>query len=242
MTVGGNMITVGNSIQQELIRRSDYAIRNPEFIHNNDGSDTEHVYGTKGEYWATNTTGEWKVTFVPFKLSPVLPAYKPVILVVQGNVEGRFTTQPKGILWHSTRSGNQTYNESQEFFGTVQYVRQGADGLGWHATVGPGLLAVHMFASEWAYNAREHSSEYIAIEVAQRGLDTPISADSIKTAAYFVKVSVLPVWPNLDLNKQIHHSQTAAGIRDGKTDIYRRNDIWAIEQWNAQFLETLHSI
>jgi hypothetical protein len=62
----GNMITVGDSIQQELTRRGDYAIKNPEFFSNNDGSSTEHVVGTKGEYWATNTTGSWVVTVVPF--------------------------------------------------------------------------------------------------------------------------------------------------------------------------------
>lgn len=236
------MITVGNAIQTELTRRSDYAIRDPEFYNNNDNSTTEHVYGTKGEYWASNTTGEWKVTFAPFKPSPALPKYKPVVLAVQGNVEGRFVREPKGILWHATRSTSTIYNEVQEFYGTVQHVRNGAGGLGWHATVGPDLLAVHMLAAEWAFSAREHSDDYIAIEVAQRQLDVPIQVSSIKAAAHFVKVYVLPVWPNLDVVNQVHHSQLAAGIRDGKTDIFRRNDTLAIESWNAQFLETLRSI
>lgn len=237
------MITVGNAIWAEMTRRSDHAIINPKFNDNNDGSQTEYVVGTKGEYWACNTTGNWVVTFIPFKVASNVNTYKPVILNVRGNVEGRFVSQPKGILWHSTRSGNANNNESAEFYGTVNYVRDGADGLGWHATVGPNLLAVHMLAAEWAYNAREHSDDYIAIEVAQSLLDKPISAGSIKAAAYFVKVYVKPVWPDMfqSLN-QAHHSQTAAGIRDGKSDIYRRNDVLAINSWNKEFLETLEGL
>lgn len=62
----GDMITVGAGIQAEMTKRNDYAIKNPVFYSNNDNSTTEHVVGTKGEYWASNTTGSWVVTFVPF--------------------------------------------------------------------------------------------------------------------------------------------------------------------------------
>jgi hypothetical protein len=178
----------------------------------------------------------------PFRIGPAPIGYKPVILSVQGNVEGRFASAPKGILWHSTRSTSPTNTEAQEFYGTVNYVRQGADGLGWHATCGPNLLAVHMLAAQWAYNAREHSDDYIAIEVAQRNIDIPISLDSVKAAAYFIKMYVLPIWPSLDLNNQVHHSQTVAGIRDGKSDIFRRQDTNIIQQWNMQFLNVLRSL
>lgn len=59
------MITVGPGIQVELTKRGDHAIVNSKFYDNNDHSNTEYVIGTKGEYYATNTTGEWVTHFFP---------------------------------------------------------------------------------------------------------------------------------------------------------------------------------
>lgn len=140
-----------------------------------------------------------------------------------GSVAGRLTRTPIGIILHSTRSTVARYSEAEEWGATVNYVRRGAAGLGWHATIGPGLLAIHMEADEWGHNAREHSSTYIAIELAQSTADKPISDESVESAAWYVRDRVLPRWPALSMNLVLH-SELPAGVRDGKSDAFPRDD------------------
>lgn len=179
-------------------------------------------------------------TLLPKRVSPAQP-YRPVILTVQGHVEGVFSTQPKGILVHSTRSTNQTNNQLQEFYGTLNYVRGGADGLGWNATCGPNILAIHMQANQWAWNAREDSLNYIAIEHAQANLNDPIDDNTLKASAYYIKHYVLPMWPKMPLSI-IHHSELPAGIRDGKTDVYSRTDTLNIKKFNNRLYDLIKEV
>lgn len=176
----------------------------------------------------------------PFRISP-LHSYKPTILHVGGNVEGTMTTQPKGILAHGTRSGNSSNTESQEFYGTLNFIRNGAAGLGWHATIGPNLLSIHMSAEQWAYNAREHSDKWIALEFAQPVLGAEISDASIKAGAYYIKHYALRSWPTLPMTI-IHHSELPAGIRDGKTDIFARQDTQGIITFNNRLLQAIKEV
>lgn len=140
-----------------------------------------------------------------------------------GNVAGSFIATPLGIILHSTRSTVARYSEREEWGATINYVRNGAGGLGWHATIGPGLCAIHMAPDQWGHNAREHSAAYIAIELAQSTVDKPISDAEVETAAWYIKEHVLPRWPALPMNLVLH-SELPAGRRDGKTDAYAHDD------------------
>lgn len=143
------------------------------------------------------------------------------MLDVPGHIAGHFHSPPRGIILHATRSGKAGRSEADEFGATLKFVASGAGGLGWHATVGPGLVALHLPAQRWGWNAREHSSEYLAIEFSQAQLGDPISDASIEAAAWWIEHVARPAWPDLPLNL-VHHSELPAGIRDGKTDVAPR--------------------
>lgn len=140
-----------------------------------------------------------------------------------GNVAGTFTRPPHGIILHSTRSGRY-WGEENEYIGTLSYVDNGAAGLGWNATIGPGEICEHINVDHWGWNARGHSRHYLAIEFAQARLGDPISDESIAAAAYWIKHFAEPSWPNV-ANKLIEHRELAAGIADGKTDIGADQDV-----------------
>jgi hypothetical protein len=136
---------------------------------------------------------------------------------LQGNVEGSFAKVPSGMILHGTRSG-QPYAVDKEYMSTINYVTAGASGLGWNATVGDGVICWHMPVTQWAYNARESSDDYGAVEIAQSNIGVPITDRQIEGIA---KVWVAfrnhygPSFPMYFVN----HSELPAGIRDGKTDV-----------------------
>lgn len=125
------------------------------------------------------------------------------------------------MILHSTRSG-QNYNTTQEHNATVNYVKSGADGLGWTATIGDGVICYHMSLDEWGWNARAASSKWLAVELAQAKLDGPILDSQIEAAAA-VWIEARSIWPSLPL-KFINHSDLPEGIADGKSDVCRRGD------------------
>lgn len=150
------------------------------------------------------------------------PAGKPTpqVISVPGNVVKSFNTangRPMGFILHATRSG-QNYSERQEFDATVNYVKAGAGGLGWNCTVGPGIVADHVDVGHWAWNAREASPEYLAIEVAQAKLGQPISQATFDTLVWWIHTQANHV-PRYFIN----HSDLTAGRRDGKSDLFPAN-------------------
>lgn len=78
-----------------------------------------------------------------------------------------------------------------------------------------------MDAGQWAYNAREHSDDYGAVEIAQAALGGAVTERQIEGIA---KVWVMfrdhygASFPLYFVN----HSELPAGIRDGKTDVEPR--------------------
>lgn len=136
-----------------------------------------------------------------------------------GNEAGSMFRTPKGIILHGSRS-TQNYNTEQEYQGTLRYVRNGAGGFGWHASVGDYKICYHMPFHRWGHNAREHSLEYIAVELAQANEGDPISDGEIIAAAA-VYHDALATWPALPMFFP-YHSELPAGIRDGKTDVEPR--------------------
>jgi hypothetical protein len=151
---------------------------------------------------------------------------------VPGNVVGEFVAgKPLGWILHATRSG-QPYSERQEFDGTVNYVKAGAAGLGWEATIGPGLVAIHNPPHEWAYNAREHSDDYRAVEIAQAHLGDPISDATLETLAWYIRT-----YGGATPRVFVFHSGLPAGQRDGKTDPFASGD-----PAGAVFLQRLRAL
>lgn len=134
-----------------------------------------------------------------------------------GNVAGTFADAPLGLILHGSRSG-QPYSINREYAATVNYVASGAAGLGWNATVGDGVVALHMAVTEWGWNARGASSRWAAVELAQANLGDPISALQIEgAAAMWVKLrdhygKAFPL-------RFVNHSDLLEGRQDGKTDV-----------------------
>lgn len=84
------------------------------------------------------------------------------------------------------------------------------------------MLAIHLTPKEWGWNAREHSNDYLAVEVAQANLGDPLGPRTIDTIAWYVVYQVLPVWPTLPMFFP-QHSTLPAGIVDGKSDLYPKD-------------------
>lgn len=138
-------------------------------------------------------------------------------------VQGEMTA-PKGLLLHSSRSGHAGNSEMLEYQATARYCVYNPDGLAWHASVGPGIIAVHMTPRQWGWNARAPASQqYIAVEFAQPTIGDAISDEQIEAYCWWVLNEVLPVWPNLP-HVLVHHASLASGIADGKSDVYPNGD------------------
>lgn len=161
--------------------------------------------------------------------------WRPALITVPGNVAGWFTAYPKGIILHATRSGNIYYSESEEFVGTVNFVKAGAGGLGWNALVGPAIVAEHMGLTEWGWNAREHSPEYLAVEVAQPYYGAPISDATFRALVWYLR-RAFGLWASLVPSAETlpYHSELPAGRRDGKSDIF-----WPQDPEGAAFRDRL---
>ena len=148
--------------------------------------------------------------------------YEPVIDSVSGGGAGNFTGTPKGVILHGSRSGSNNDTE-REYTGTVNYVRAGANGLGWHATIGDDRIALHIGPEGYGWNARAASSKYLAVEFAQAVEAKPISDGQVRAFAWWFRNKARATWPNLPLNFPTHAEVEArgeTGARDGKTDVF----------------------
>lgn len=118
-------------------------------------------------------------------------------------------------MLHGTRSG-QPYDPDREFNGTLNYVRNGADGKGWNVTIGPGIYSQHMAPNQWGWHVGSNSSRFIGIEFAQGQLDSIITESQIQTAAWWLLNVAKKQWPNLNLSASgfVNHSDIDAGNTD----------------------------
>lgn len=105
---------------------------------------------------------------------------------------------PQGFLLHGSRSGLDR-SENDEFWSTVRYAQAGGgpQGLAWHCTAMSGKAAYHMSPRQWGWSAYEASKHYIAVEFSQPRLGDYISDESIDAFCYYVRLDVLPVWPDI---------------------------------------------
>ncbi len=141
---------------------------------------------------------------------------------------GRFSSMPKGIILHGSRSGAAGNPKAKEYLGTARYEVSNPDGLGWNATIGEYRVAIHLDPQAWGWNARAASDNYLGVELAQATVDEPITDPQVAAFVDWVKTRVLPVWPGLPLVFPTHAElDGTAGYgpyHDGKTDCFPKND------------------
>lgn len=148
----------------------------------------------------------------------VVPA--PLVEYIAGNYADGYRGTPKGVILHGTRSGGANSVE-QEYQGTLNFVRSGAGGLGWTATIGENKVCTHMDCGLWGWNARAASPHYLATEFAQAHLGDLITDGQIDTFVWWFKYIARNRWPNLPAYF-VNHSDidgNETGNYDGKTDV-----------------------
>ncbi len=144
--------------------------------------------------------------------------YRPDVLdIPTGNSQGGLHVPPLGCILHGTRSGIAKHSVTDEFEATCRYVTGGSMGLAWNVTIGEDAIAIHLPPSEWGWNAREASSQWLAAEFAQPTSGDAITDGQVRAFAWWMSDVVRPVWPRIEYNF-IGHSELPAGIRDGKND------------------------
>lgn len=155
---------------------------------------------------------------------------------------GTFAAPPKGIILHGSRSGAAGNPKGKEYLGTARYEQSNPDGLGWHATIGEGVVAVHLAPNEWGWHARAASKLYLGVEFAQATADEPITDGQVAAFVDWVRTRVLAVWPGLPLafptHAELDGTAEYGGYRDGKTDVFPKGAP-ATEQLRAKILAAL---
>jgi hypothetical protein len=138
---------------------------------------------------------------------------------------GRFPAMPKGIILHGSRSGVAGNPKDAEYAATARYEVANPNGLGWHATIGEGKVAVHMTPQEWGWHALQASKVYIGIEFAQAVEGEPITDPQVAALADWIKTRVQPAWPTLPLHFPSHaEADREQGVSQGKTDAFKLGD------------------
>lgn len=141
---------------------------------------------------------------------------------------GRFGGTPKGVILHGSRSGRADRTKLAEYRATAEYEVANAAGLGWHATIGEGRVAVHLSPLEWGWNARAASPNYLAVELAQATVDEPITDAQVAALADYLERHVFPAWPDLPRHFPSHAELDGTpeygNAVDGKSDVFPDGD------------------
>lgn len=140
---------------------------------------------------------------------------------------GRFSSMPKGVILHGSRSGVAGNPKDKEYLGTARYEVANTDDLGWNATIGENKVAVHLTPQEWGWNARGSSDNWLAVEIAQATVDEPITDAQVAALADWIKTRVLPAWPSLPMMFPSHAELDGTpeyGPKDGKSDVFPLGD------------------
>ena len=157
------------------------------------------------------------------------------------NIGGQFSTVPKGIILHGSRSGVSGNPKAREALGCSNWVNNNPSGMGWNATIGENEYYVHMPASMWGWNAFSASDDYLAVEFAQATVDEPITDAQVDAFVHYVKTQVFPIWPDIPLTLKTHAEVEASGETvqtSGKTDVFPYRDVRA-EDLKARILKKL---
>lgn len=212
---------VGPSIAKRMAQYRDSPATSSRYYPPGDGWEYAEAYDRSGRHYVhLRASGLVVVTdptsWIQAGGGPDPAAAPKIIDNVPGVKAGDFSGTPLGVILHSTRSG-QAFGIQQEFDATVNFVRNGADGLGWNLTVGDLVIATHLEPRAWGWNAREHSNKYLAAEFAQARHGGLISDGQVSAFCWWFMHVARAAWPNLPAEFP-NHSDLPAGIRDGKSD------------------------
>lgn len=141
------------------------------------------------------------------------------------NIQGTFASQPLGVILHGGRGGGLTI--SADYASTRNSGHTRVDGIGWNASIGEDVYAVHMGANQWGYNAGDESATYLGVEFGQPDI-RDITDGQVRAFVAWFRRDVAASWPNLTLTATQTslpaHSQLAQGIAAGKSDVFPAND------------------
>jgi hypothetical protein len=149
-----------------------------------------------------------------------------IVLQDRGQVAGRFSKQPKGVVLHGSRSGTSN-SSNQEFDGTRNWAKNNPSGLGWNVTVGENRISIHLTPDEWGWHARAASDDYLSVEFAQATAKVPITDGQIHTFVWWLKEHVFKRWPDMPWHFPTHAEVERwgeTGATDGKTDVFPFGD------------------
>lgn len=146
---------------------------------------------------------------------------------------GLFGPKPLGIILHGSRSGRAGNPIESEYLGTARYEQSNTASLGWHATIGDGVVAIHLTPREYGWHARQASLRYLGVEFAQPTVDDAITDGQVAAFAAYVKKHVTPVYPDLTLefptHAEVDGTPVYGGTYDGKSDVFPKGDMRAAE-------------
>jgi hypothetical protein len=138
---------------------------------------------------------------------------------------GTFSSTPKGVILHGSRSGIAGNAKQREYEATARYEVNNPAGLGWNATIGEGVVAVHLTPKEWGWHALANSKAYLGCELAQATEGEPITDAQVDAFCDWFRLHVLPVWPEIPLHLPSHaEADREIGVSQGKTDAFRLGD------------------
>lgn len=134
---------------------------------------------------------------------------------------GRFDGVPKGVILHGSRSGVAGNPRDKEYAGTARYEQTNPNDLGWHATIGDGVVAAHLSPLEWGWHALRASKVYLGVEFAQPTVNDAITDSQVDAFVDWFKTRVQPAWPTLPL-RFISHAEAdkEQGVAQGKSDVH----------------------
>lgn len=111
-----------------------------------------------------------------------------------------------------------------EFDGTDRWAANSGNVLGWHATIGPGIISIHLGAREFGWNAFAASGVYVAVEYSQPLEDYDITDEMVRTHNWYFATILRPALPHLPLHfpshSEVEHSGEIQHVPSGKTDAF----------------------
>jgi len=133
------------------------------------------------------------------------------------------------VILHGSRS-NQDLTIAQEFAGTSSWAQQGApytnvdgsvDYLGWNATIGENVVALHIGCKQWGWSARLYSHVYLAVEFSQCKEFDPIGDAQLRAFVWWFLHVARVAWPDLPAVFPTHAElDRLLTVPDGKTDAF----------------------
>jgi hypothetical protein len=137
--------------------------------------------------------------------------------------QGSLPPTPRGVIQHGSRSGRPlTYQ--QEFESTDRWAMNPDNVLGWHATIGEGIISLHLPIKNFGWNAFAASAVYVAVEYAQPTEAYPITDLMVRTHNWFFATLVRPAFPRIPLHfpshSEVEHSGEILHTPSGKTDAF----------------------